>query len=97
MKRPRNRNTYILSEIGEQKIIDALINKEVKSRNSVSWLEKETQSIGYEVSKDTIRKILNKKAVEESRIKNVFKALNLSYECDIDSTLNVKDTNIANS
>jgi tetratricopeptide (TPR) repeat protein len=73
----RNRKTYVLTEIGDRKVNDALEKQEVQERNRVSWLKKETEKSGAALSEDTIRKILKKEGVEESSIKSVFKALGL--------------------
>ncbi len=78
---------YVLTEIGEQKVIAALTKQEVKPRNRASWLKEETDKIGESLDDDTIRKILKRQSAEESSIQSVFKALKLSYKRDLDSVL----------
>ena len=73
----RKRKTYVLTEIGDQKVNDALKKQDVKPRNRASWLAEKTDESGDSISHDTIRKILSRQGVEESYIKYVFEVLSL--------------------
>ncbi|MDK2408583.1 hypothetical protein QHH11_09905 [Aphanizomenon sp. PH219] len=94
---------FVLTEIGEKKIIDAINaftkskrdEKELKPRNRASWLKNYMDDrVPSEVLDiTTIRKILTKQSVEESSIHPVFKALKLEYKRGIDSVPTLKDTN----
>ncbi len=88
---------FVLTEIGEKKIIDALTKKEVKPRYQASCLKEATQKIGESLDNTTIRKILRKQGVDENSIHSVFKALELQYKHGIDSVLALKDTSIIKS
>ena len=65
----RKRKTYVLTEIGDQKVNDALKKQDVKPRNRASWLAEKTDESGNSISHDTVRKILSRQGVEESYIK----------------------------
>ena len=97
MKILRNRHTYSLSELGEQKIINTLTENHLNSRNRVTWIHKQMENTGESISRNTIRKVLTKQGVEEYTIRMVFKALNISYEHNVDAILVSKDTNTPNS
>jgi hypothetical protein len=73
----RKRKTYVLTEIGDQKVNDALKKQDVKPRNRASWLAEKTDESGNSISHDTVRKILSRQGVEESYIKYVFEVLSL--------------------
>ncbi|MEH1940771.1 MAG: WD40 repeat domain-containing protein [Nostoc sp.] len=88
---------YLLTEVGEEKIIDALTQQEVILRKWASCLKKATEKIGEPLNDDTIRKILKKQSVDERSIQSVFKALKLRYNRDTDSIQASKDINIRNS
>ncbi len=93
MGRKRNRGC-LLTDVGEKKVIDVLTQKDVKSRNRASWLEKATENIGESLGDDTIRCILRKQRVDESSIQSVFKALKLQYKRGEDSILALNITSI---
>lgn len=90
MKNTRNRLTYILTSVGEKKIIDTLTKKCINPRNRIKWIQIQLENHGIIISKDTIRKILTKERVEEYAIQSVFEALKLFYESNIDSILSSK-------
>ena len=93
MKIPRNRHTYLLTELGEKKIINTLTENHVNPRNRITWIHKQMENTGESISSNTIRKILTKQNVEEYAIKLVFKTLNISYDHNVDAILVSKDTN----
>jgi hypothetical protein len=97
MKNTRNRLTYILTSVGEEKIVNTLAKEYINPRNRIKWIKIQLESNGVIISKDTIRKILTKQRVEEYVIKSVFEALKLSYESNIDSVPASKETNVTDS
>jgi hypothetical protein len=97
VKNQRNRPTYLLTKLGEKKIINTLTENHVNPRNRVTWVKKKMQNTDKIISENTIRKILTKQGVEEYAIKIVFKALNISYKRNVDVILVSKDTNTAKS
>ena len=86
----RNRKTYVLTKIGEQKVNDALKKKEIHPRNRVNWLAKEAEKLGVSLSRDTIRVIFLKERVEENSIKYLFDALGLEGRLGVDWELVIK-------
>ena len=72
MKNTRNRLTYILTSVGEEKIVNTLAKEYINPRNRIKWIKIQLESNGVIISKDTIRKILTKQRVEEYAIKYVF-------------------------
>ena len=46
MKIPRNRQTYLLTELGEEKIINTLSENHVNPRNRITWIQKQMENIG---------------------------------------------------
>ena len=97
MKIPRNRQTYLLTESGEEKIINTLSKNYVNLRNRITWIQKQVENTGESISSNTIRKILTKQSVEEYVIQSVFKALKISYKRHVDSILVSKDISSAKS
>ena len=97
MKNTRNRVTYILTSVGEKKIIDTLAKEYINPRNRIKWIQMQLIHNGLTISRDTIRKILTKQRVEEYVIKSVFEALKLSYESNIDSVPASKNISVTDS
>ncbi|MBO1064464.1 tetratricopeptide repeat protein [Dolichospermum flos-aquae] len=97
MKIPRNRQTYLLTELGEEKIINTLSENHVNPRNRITWMQKQMENTGESISINTIRRILTKQNVEEYAIKLLFKTLNIPYKHNVDVILAVKDTSSAKS
>ena len=97
MKIPRNRQTYLLTELGEEKIINTLSENHVNPRNRITWIQKQMENIGESISSNTVRRILTKQNVEEYAIKLLFKTLNIPYKHNVDVILALKDTSSAKS
>ncbi|MTJ16352.1 tetratricopeptide repeat protein [Dolichospermum sp. UHCC 0406] len=97
MKIPRNRQTYLLTELGEEKIINTLSENHVNPRNRITWIQKQMENIGESISSNTVRRILTKQNVEEYAIKLLFKTLNIPYKHNIDVILALKDISSAKS
>ena len=97
MKIPRNRQTYLLTELGEEKIINTLSENHVNPRNRITWIQKQMENIGESISSNTVRRILTKQNVEEYAIKLLFKTLNIPYKHNVDVILAVKDISSAKS
>ena len=97
MKIPRNRQTYLLTELGEEKIINTLSENHVNPRNRITWIQKQMQNTGESISSNTVRRILTKQNVEEYAIKLLFKTLNIPYKHNIDVILALKDISSAKS
>ena len=97
MKIPRNRQTYLLTKLGEEKIINTLTKNHVNPRHRITWIQKQMENTGESISSNTIRKVLTKQSVEEYVIQSVFKALKISYKRNVDSILVLKDISIAKS
>ncbi len=97
MKIPRNRQTYLLTELGEEKIINTLSENHVNPRNRITWIQKQMENTGESISSNTVRRILTKQNVEEYAIKLLFKTLNIPYKHNVDVILAVKDTSSAKS
>ena len=97
MKIPRNRQTYLLTELGEEKIINTLSENHVNPRNRITWIQKQMQNTGESISSNTVRRILTKQNVEEYAIKLLFKTLNIPYKHNVDVILAVKDISSAKS
>lgn len=95
MKIPRNRQTYLLTKLGEEKIINTLTENHVNPRNRITWIQKQMENTGESISSNTIRKIFTKQSVEEYVIQSVFKALKISYKRNVDSILVSKDISSA--
>lgn len=91
MKIPRNRQTYLLTKLGEEKIINTLTKNHVNPRHRITWIQKQMENTGESISNNTIRKVLTKQSVEEYVIQSVFKALKISYKRNADSILVSKD------
>ncbi|AFW96003.1 TPR repeat-containing protein [Anabaena sp. 90] len=97
MKIPRNRQTYLLTELGEEKIINTLSENHVNPRNRITWIQKQMENTGESISSNTVRRILTKQNVEEYAIKLLFKTLNIPYKHNIDVILALKDISSAKS
>jgi hypothetical protein len=97
MKIPRNRQTYLLTELGEEKIINTLSENHVNPRNRITWIQKQMQNSGESISSNTVRRILTKQNVEEYAIKLLFKTLNIPYKHNVDVILALKDISSAKS
>ena len=97
MKIPRNRQTYLLTELGEEKIINTLSENHVNPRNRITWIQKQMENIGESISSNTVRRILTKQNVEEYAIKLLFKTLNIPYKHNVDVILALKDISSAKS
>jgi len=97
MKIPRNRQTYLLTELGEEKIINTLSENHVNPRNRITWIQKQMENTGKSISSNTVRRILTKQNVEEYAIKLLFKTLNIPYKHNVDVILAVKDISSAKS
>ena len=97
MKIPRNRQTYLLTELGEEKIINTLSENHVNPRNRITWIQKQMENTGKSISSNTVRRILTKQNVEEYAIKLLFKTLNIPYKHNVDVILALKDTSSAKS
>ena len=97
MKIPRNRQTYLLTELGEEKIINTLSENHVNPRNRITWIQKQMENTGESISSNTVRRILTKQNVEEYAIKLLFKTLNIPYKHNVDVILALKDTSSAKS
>ena len=97
MKIPRNRQTYLLTKLGEEKIINTLTENHVNPRHRITWIQKQMENTGESISSNTIRKVLTKQSVEEYVIQSVFKALKISYKRNVDSILVLKDISSAKS
>lgn len=97
MKIPRNRQTYLLTKLGEEKIINTLTKNHVNPRHRITWIQKQMENTGETISNNTIRKVLTKQSVEEYVIQSVFKVLKISYKRNVDSILVSKDISIAKS
>ena len=95
MKIPRNRQTYLLTKLGEEKIINTLTKNHVNPRHRITWIQKQMENTGETISNNTIRKVLTKQSVEEYVIQSVFKALKISYKRNLDSILVSKDISSA--
>ena len=95
MKIPRNRQTYLLTKLGEEKIINTLTKNHVNPRHRITWIQKQMENTGESISSNTIRKIFTKQSVEEYVIQSVFKALKISYKRNVDSILVSKDISSA--
>ncbi|WP_193850198.1 tetratricopeptide repeat protein [Dolichospermum flos-aquae] len=91
MKIPRNRQTYLLTKLGEEKIINTLTKNHVNPRHRITWIQKQMENTGETISSNTIRKIFTKQSVEEYVIQSVFKGLKISYKRNVDSILVSKD------
>jgi len=97
MKIPRNRQTYLLTELGEEKIINTLSENHVNPRNRITWIQKQMENTGESISSNTVRRILTKQNVEEYAIKLLFKTLNIPYKRNVDVILALKDISSAKS
>ncbi|MCW9682422.1 tetratricopeptide repeat protein [Dolichospermum planctonicum UHCC 0167] len=97
MKIPRNRQTYLLTKLGEEKIINTLTKNHVNPRHRITWIQKQMENTGETISNNTIRKVLTKQSVEEYVIQSVFKVLKISYKRNVDSILVSKDISSAKS
>jgi len=97
MKNSRNRLTYILTSVGEEKIVNTLAKEYINPRNRIKWIQMQLNYNRLKISRDTIHKILTKQRVEEYAIKSVFEALKLSYESNIDSVPASKETSVTDS
>lgn len=97
MKIPRNRQTYLLTELGEEKIINTLSENHVNPRNRITWIQKQMENTGESISSNTVRRILTKQNVEEYAIKLLFKTLNIPYKHNVDVILALKDISSAKS
>jgi hypothetical protein len=58
MKIPRNRQTYLLTKLGEEKIINTLTENHVNPRHRITWIQKQMENTGESISSNTIRKVL---------------------------------------
>ncbi|MDD1434361.1 ATP-binding protein [Dolichospermum sp. ST_sed6] len=97
MKNTRNRLTYILTSVGEKKIVNTLAKEYINPRNRIKWIQMQLKHNSLTISRDTIHKMLTKQRVEEYVIKSVFEALKLSYESNIDSVPASKETSVTDS
>ena len=88
---PRKRGR-VLTEAGKKKIADILVKHEINWRNRVSWIHDKISTTGDNLSKDTIRKILDLGSADLSSFETIFKGLEDKHEDGIDSVKDSQDT-----